>query len=628
MKTPAGKPLPPDPEKRRKLSNGETLFVVIDDLPEDKRAIFASCGVKAALFAPLVAEGRLYGALAFEHCHSTQPWSKAEADHLQAAAAALAMAFEREASARALADEKERLSVTLASVTEGVITADLHGHVVLMNRVAEELTGWTMAEALGRPVQEIFTAYGGDLPQEGQPLADSVAQVLATGRTVERGHQVWLHSRDGVARRIAKSSAPVYDERGGVIGAVRVFRDITAQEKIAEELLKASKLESIGILAGGIAHDFNNILTAIIGNLSLAKTYNGANERAVSKLEAAERACLRARDLTNQLLTFAKGGAPIKKLARLEEIVRDSIDFALHGSTVHCRFSIAADLWPVEADIGQLSQVLNNLAINAVQAMPKGGIIDVQAENLTLIEPRDLPSLGPGNYVKISVEDDGMGIAPEHVNKIFDPFFSTKQNGSGLGLATSYSIIKKHGGHISVDSVRGVGSVFRLYLPAVLRQPEAEPPVAPPPSAPSAPGRKGGRVLVMDDEPAVRELAQAMLTHLGCEMASAPHGAAAVESFRQAREQGRPFDAVILDLTVPGGMGGEQTIGLLRQIDPQVKAIVSSGYSNNPIMSHYRERGFSGVLTKPYQLEQMAAALNGLLPSVVAGPPENSGFSI
>jgi two-component system cell cycle sensor histidine kinase/response regulator CckA len=599
------------PATEEKLRNGETDFVILEPLPPlPEHALSDAGGARAALFVPIVAGKRFYGALGFERCASAQAWLPLEIDHLKDAAGALALALERESHARALADEQERMAVTLASVTEAVITTDLRGQVVLMNRVAEELTGWTIAEALGRPVWEVFVAFESNSHVSSQPLADSVAQVLATGRAARRNQPVWLYSRNGTAIHVARSNAPVYNARGQVIGAVCVFRDISEQEKIAEELLKASKLESIGILAGGIAHDFNNILTAVIGNLSLAKTYNASNERATAKLDAAERACFRARDLTNQLLTFAKGGAPVKKLARLEETVRDSVTFALHGSPVQCCFFIAANLWPVEADTTQLSQVLNNLAINAVQAMPKGGVIKVRAENLSLDDEHDLPSLEPGNYVKISIEDDGEGIATEHAQKIFDPFFSTRKNGAGLGLATSYSIIKKHGGHIGVDSVRGVGSTFRIYLPSGV-QPSAPVAKAPPEDPPSS--GSGGRVLMMDDEPSVRELAQAMLSHLDFQVTATVDGAAAVRAFQEARDAGRPFDAVILDLTVPGGMGGAEAFGLMRQIDPTVKAIVSSGYSNNPIMSHYQEHGFSGVLGKPYRLDELAALLARLL---------------
>ncbi len=302
-------------------------------------------------------------------------------------------------------------------------------------------------------------------------------------------------------------------------------------------------------------------------------------------------------------------------------MIRESVHFALHGSTVHCHYTIAEDLWLVEADPGQIGQVINNLGINAVQAMPRGGIIEVLAENLTVGEGDEFPlSLEPGDYVKICVEDDGTGIAPEHLVKIFDPFFTTKASGSGLGLATSYSIIKKHGGLLTVDSVRGVGSIFRIYLPAEPQRAVGELVAdAVADTVKVVPGNAAGgalKVLIMDDETPVRELIQSMLGYLGHESVGTADGAAAVQTYRQARAEGRPFDLVILDLTVPGGMGGQETFERLRKIEPGVKAVVSSGYANNPIMSDYQDHGFAGVLSKPYRVNELSGALNTVFPKV------------
>ncbi|MGE5446330.1 MAG: ATP-binding protein [Ignavibacteriales bacterium] len=375
-----------------------------------------------------------------------------------------------------------------------------------------------------------------------------------------------------------------------------------------EELLKAQKLESIGVLAGGIAHDFNNLLTAILGNIYLTKiTTDSKNDSKMYKrLTEAEKACFRAKDLTQRLLTFSKGGAPVKKVTSIKELIKDSASFAVSGSDVRCEFHISEDLWKVEVDEGQISQVINNVVINAEQAMPEGGVIRVRAENVNVGLGDGLP-LKEGKYVRITIEDEGIGIPQEHLPKIFDPYFTTKHSGSGLGLAAVYSIIRSHDGYIGVKSELGAGTKIYIYLSASEKELLAKVDI----KEGSVKGR--GKVLLMDDEDMVRGVAGGMLNQIGYEVEFARDGREAIELYTRAREENRSFDLVIMDLTIPGGMGGKEAIKRLIDIDPQVMAIVSSGYSSDPVMSEYKDYGFRGVLCKPYSIKDLTAILYTVL---------------
>lgn len=389
---------------------------------------------------------------------------------------------------------------------------------------------------------------------------------------------------------------------------IAVLRDIHARKMGEKELAKGHKLESVGLLAGGIAHDFNNILVAILGNINLALLNTEPKAANYSLLQEAEKATLRAKDLTQQLLTFAKGGDPVKKLAMIREIIEDSANFVLRGSNVRCQVTSPKELWPVEIDQGQMSQVIQNIIINGNQAMPEGGIIKVNCENIDF-ERSKKEGLTPHDYIKISIKDSGIGINPAQLDKIFDPYFSTKQQGSGLGLAVCHSIINKHDGIIQAYSEQGSGTTFTLYLPAqkdktLLPAPKLEELVT---------TKQQGRILIMDDEEMVRSICKSMLEHIGYQVVLAENGEQTIALYQESLSQTPAIDLIIMDLTIPGGMGGEEAVVKIHEIDPKAKVIVSSGYSNDPIMANFKEYGFAATIAKPFQLKEFQNVLHQLL---------------
>ncbi len=510
---------------------------------------------------------------------------------------------EERQAANQLAAEKERLAVTVRSIGDAVITTDRGGRITLMNPIAEDLTGWREADAIGRPLMDGFRIVD---QRTGEPCANPVERVLSTGQIVGRTNHTILVARDGRERMIADSGAPILDLQGEIIGVVLVFRDITGQQRIEEELLKMEKLKSLGVLAGGIAHDFNNFLTGIIGNLSMAKLDVQPAHPVSRALHEMEKAAVRAKDLTQQLLTFSKGGEPVRHTTNVGDLARESAQFVLCGSNVRCQFSIDEGLLPADVDDGQITQVVHNLIINADQAMPNGGTVSIKGANVNL--PADNPyALEAGNHIQLSIQDEGIGIHPEHLKKIFDPYFTTKQKGSGLGLAVAYSIIAKHDGQLTVDSKLGQGATFTILLPASEGAHEID-----------NRQTKGlvtgqGRILVMDDEDFIRELVSVMLPKMGYDVVLAQDGQAAVDRYKAALSAGDPFDAVILDLTVPGGMGGKETVRHLRALDPNVRAVVSSGYSNDPVMANHARYGFCGAVKKPYLIQDLSQLLNAVI---------------
>ncbi|RLB68709.1 MAG: hybrid sensor histidine kinase/response regulator, partial [Deltaproteobacteria bacterium] len=391
-------------------------------------------------------------------------------------------------------------------------------------------------------------------------------------------------------------------------GSIIVIRDITEKVHLRKEMETNQKLESIGLLAGGIAHDFNNLLTAIYGNISLAKMFPDNQEKVSHYLEKTEQSLSQAQGLTQQLLTFARGGSPVKQLVAIGPLLHEVAKFSLRGSNTDVEINIATDLWSASVDTGQFSQIINNLAMNASQAMPNGGRLTIKAENV-ILSPAELPvESNNDRFIKITMSDQGVGISPEHLNKIFDPYFTTKRTGSGLGLATVFSIIKNHNGLINVESKSDAGTTFTIHLPA-----SGTTPAAATEHTTETNQMVTGKILVMDDEEVVRETCGEMLIVMGHTVDYAANGQEALDKYQQALKVQQPFDLVIMDLTIPGGIGGKEAIQLLLEIDPKAKAIVSSGYSHDDVMANFRDYGFLGVVAKPYIMDSFSRVIQEIL---------------
>ena len=526
---------------------------------------------------------------------------------LQIFAARAGAEIERKRYEEALAAEKERLAVTLRSIADGFITLGTDGRVLMLNAVAERLTGWTQETAAGQPLGAVFQLLH---ERTRKPRARVLQRIVETGAADGLEGPALLAARGGTAgqeRLIEGNATPIRDHTHRKIGSIIVFRDITERRWLEEEQQKKDKLDSLGVVAGGIAHDFNNLLTAILGNLSLALVHPALDEAVGERIAAAKKATNRAQDLSRQLLTFAKGGAPIKQTATLPALLRDTLSTTLHAASVHCEFQLPDDLWTVEIDPGQISQVFSNLATNAEQAMPAGGTLTITAKNLDLTCDSHTLGLRAGRWVRLSMQDQGIGIPEEYFKKIFDPYFTTKPKGTGLGLATAYSIVKNHGGLLHVESRPGEGATFSICLPASQKK------LQPLPALPLQPVSDSPRILVIDDEEAICMLVTCTLEPLGYEVTEKLDGISAIAAYEAALHEGRPYRLVISDLTMPDGLSGAQTIARLREIDPAVRAIVSSGYANDPVLSRFEDYGFTGMIAKPYEIDALARKVAEIL---------------
>lgn len=502
---------------------------------------------------------------------------------------------ERRRTEDALREAEAKYSTVVEQARDGVLIIQ-NGAIIFANGAILDMLGGPGDEIAGRSFLEI-------LSPEYRETACEIHSKRFKGDRVPEVYEAKIIRKDGAAIDVEISERLIqYQGKPAFLGCVR---DISERKELEAERLRASKLESLGLLAGGIGHDFNNILTGILGSTTLAKMYAKPGESIYARLEDVERASLQARDLTQQLLTVARGGVPIKRITSIAKVIQESCRFALRGSRTICNYVVSEDLWPVEADEGQIRQVISNIIINADQAMPGGGVIAVKAENVAAA-PEGF-GLEAGYYLKISITDQGAGIPKEDLPKVFDPYFTTKPTGTGLGLATAYSIVKNHGGHIGVNSEVGIGTTVFFYLPASPERPL-------PPEKPSReimPGK--GRILLMDDEETVRRITGEILVHIGYEVEYARDGDEAIKLYQEAGNAGRPFDAVILDMTVPGGKGGKEAIKNLLEADPSARVIISSGYANDPIMITFEEYGFKGAIAKPYEAVELSRVLHAVM---------------
>jgi PAS domain S-box-containing protein len=512
---------------------------------------------------------------------------------------------ERVKAQKNLLESRKKFQTLFESVNDAVfvnhpVGDNRPGNFVEVNSNGCKLLGYSRDELLAMAPDDFIVA------EEAGRIPALLQQLREKGQSL---YELTLLNRDG--EKIPVEISARFFELEGVPTIISTVRDISDRRHTEEEQLKVRKLESIGVLAGGIAHDFNNILAAIAGNINVASHILGKDSKVSGMLAAAEKATLRARDLTQQLLTFSRGGAPVRETADIAEIIRDSADFVLHGSNVACRYELPGNLWLTRIDKGQISQVIQNIVINAGHAMPQGGIVTITAENVELEAGSRVP-LGPGKYIRLDMRDTGIGIAADHLPRIFDPYFTTKdkdsRKGSGLGLAVAHSIITRHGGTITVASEPNRGTTFTIYLPALVAEHQA-----PLPRQEEASRHGQGRILVMDDEENVREVATKMLMHLGYEVECAEDGEQAIRRYQEAIVGGRPFDLVMMDLTIPGGMGGKEAVQQILKIDPEAKVIVSSGYANDPVLADFRRYGFLGVVSKPYLLVVLSRAVEEAL---------------
>lgn len=507
---------------------------------------------------------------------------------------------DRKHTEQALQESLDRYKTLVETSPDAIVVTDLEGKITEISQQTIEIYGCDGPEELiGKSAFELIA------PEDHGLAMANLQKTLKEG--VVRNVEYNLIKKDGTPFIGELSAALIKKADGTPEAFIATTRDITHRKKMEEELIKKEKLESVGIFAGGLAHDFNNILTAIIGNIHFAKLKAKSDEDLTEKLLEAESALMRATDLTDQLLTFAKGGEPIKKPTDMPGLIREAASFALTGSKIKWEFSPPEDLWPADIDEGQIHHVLSNLIVNSKQAMQNDGTVTIKAENITVGNENLVQPLPDGKFVLVSVSDQGHGIKEKDIKHIFDPFFTTRPAGTGLGLSTAYSIVIKHNGHIDFETSEGTGTTFKVYLPASETEPSEKPDQA------ERPMEGEGNILLLDDEELILSSLSEMLESWGYKVTCTKKGPEAIEQFTKAKESARPFDLVIMDLTLPGGIGGKDVIKQLKEIDADVKAIVSSGYSHDPVMANFEKYGFCGVLAKPYKIEDLNRVLNKAL---------------
>ncbi|MEW6527251.1 MAG: PAS domain S-box protein [Spirochaetota bacterium] len=491
-----------------------------------------------------------------------------------------------------LFEEKERFNRVLESINDAVIVTDKRAVILLVNNATCHLLNREYNEIIGKDVTTILDL---DCKKRVDFTFNTIIEIL---QQKSIANECILHVGN-VLYNIELYILPLKDQMNSITGTIVVLRDITQKKIIEDHIARTSKLESVGLLAAGIAHDFNNILTSVVGNLSIIKNKIHESSELYQHINDAEKASFKAKELTQQLLTFAKGGAPVKKVTSLSAMFKDIVTFVLRGSGVEFQFIIDDNLYNVEVDEGQISQVIQNIVINAREAMNDHGLLKIYARNVTDEDPIKA-IIGKDNYIRISIEDNGPGIPNENIEKIFDPYYTTKPHGTGLGLTVVYSIIKQHGGYIFVDSQPGKGTRFDIYLRATEKNVAV---IDDKSNEISVIGK--GKVLVLEDDENIQFILRTMLEELGYEVDIACDGDEAYQKYLMAKELQQKYSFAIMDLTIPGKKGGKDTISQIRKLDNEFKVIVSSGYSNDPVMSNYKDYGFDGILPKPYRFEEL-----------------------
>lgn len=622
------------------LSKGNIIYGLIKNFPEPEKKALSSQGIQSILAVPIFMGNNWWGFIGFDDCTKERYWSYPEITALEAAASIIGSSIQKEKIESDLRESERKYRELVENANSIIAKFDEKGIIQSMNEYGLQFFGYTEDELIGKTWNETILP---KIESTGKVL-ENLALEIALDINNHKVHINENIKKNGERAWVYWANKPILDSEGNLVSILSVGNDITdrkrmeeelenhrkhleklvekrteelsiineklrqeisTREKMEKDLLRIEKLESLGTLAGGIAHDFNNLLSAILNNISLAKLNSSPNQNSYSILEEAEKGCLQAKNLTQQLLTFSSGGKPVKKLINLNDIVKETISFSLRGSNVNSKLLLNKDLWDVEADDGQIIQAISNIVINAKEAMPNGGEVEVQTENIQISDIHKLP-LPDGKYAKMTISDTGTGIPKHYLQKIFDPYFTTKKLGSGLGLSTTYSIIKNHYGFIDVFSEQEIGTKFSIYLPATEQKIEEK-------IKDDNIQHGNGKILLMDDEIMILESLGNILVHLGYEAELSKDGKEAIELYKKSIAEKRKFDVVIMDLTIPGGIGGKEAICRLLELDPDAKVIVSSGYSDDPIMSNYKEYGFKGVLPKPYRMAKLAELLKTLI---------------
>lgn len=565
--------------------------------------------ITSALCVPMMIGDDVFGVF-IGHTHEERTFSADQLSLCQSFANQVAVAIDNAIHLKNLHDSELKFKELFDHVNDAILVYSMDGTILEANNVACQRLGYSRDELLHCPPDKfIAPQFAAKLQGRIKAVSEGKKDIFETAHITRSGQEIPI-----------ELSCTVFEYEGQP-AILAIARDIEERKKITEEIIKHRKLESIGVLAGGIAHDFNNILAAIIGNINLAAMQLNPADSCHELLLSAEKAALRARDLTLQLLTFSKGGEPIKELASISEVISDSANFILRGTSIKCTYSFADNLWPVEIDAGQISQVIQNIVINACEVMPEGGSIKISCDNIGAEDCHNLP-VKTGDYVKIAIKDDGPGIPAQQLREIFDPYFTLKEHGSGLGLAITHSIITKHGGVITAESPKDGGALFTIYLLAAR---QADLATEQEPELPSTSGP--GKLMVMDDDEMIRKISDKLLSNLGYKVILAADGHEAIDLYKRTMNSNDSIDGIIMDLTIPGGMGGKEAVQEILRIDPGAKVIVSSGYSNDPIMANYQQYGFCAAIAKPYQLKNLMKVLAQVLseaeqptPPVIASP--------